>query len=196
MPRIKLHLDGGYMTRNQKILIVILCIALAVITAEAIHHRNNIIKSREQSQRLQAETIKLTKEIQLKDLQIKQTEAEKVEIKKQNDDLKKEIELKAKQSTPVAVVPKVSPIQNKPLIVPGGSIWDKLAQCEASGNWAINTGNGFYGGLQFTLSSWKAAGGTGMPHLASKSEQIKRGEILQKMQGWGAWPACSSKLGL
>lgn len=80
--------------------------------------------------------------------------------------------------------------------VASGSVWDQLAMCEAGGNWSINTGNGFYGGLQFTLSSWQAAGGSGYPHQASREEQIARGEILLSMQGWGAWPACTAKLGL
>jgi LysM repeat protein len=77
-----------------------------------------------------------------------------------------------------------------------GSVWDRLAQCEAGGNWAINTGNGFYGGLQFTLSSWQAVGGSGYPNQASRSEQIARAQMLQARQGWGAWPACAAKLGL
>ncbi|GAA3286140.1 transglycosylase family protein [Nesterenkonia halobia] len=76
------------------------------------------------------------------------------------------------------------------------SVWDQLAQCESGGDWSANTGNGFYGGLQFTPSSWAAVGGSGMPHEASKAEQIQRAEKLQSMQGWGAWPACSAKLGL
>lgn len=76
------------------------------------------------------------------------------------------------------------------------NVWDRLAQCEASGNWAANTGNGFYGGLQFTLSSWRAVGGTGYPHQASREEQIVRGQKLQAMQGWGAWPVCSQIVGL
>ena len=76
------------------------------------------------------------------------------------------------------------------------SDWDRLAECEANGDWSINTGNGFYGGLQFTESSWQAAGGTGMPHEASKAEQIRVAENLHSMQGWGAWPACSAQLGL
>lgn len=75
-------------------------------------------------------------------------------------------------------------------------IWDRLAQCESGGNWSINTGNGFYGGIQFTLSSWRAVGGSGYPNLASKSEQIARGEMLKARQGWAAWPACTLKLGL
>lgn len=77
-----------------------------------------------------------------------------------------------------------------------GSVWDRLAQCESGGNWSINTGNGFYGGLQFTLSSWQAVGGSGYPHQASRDEQIARAKILQARQGWGAWPACSARLGL
>ena len=76
------------------------------------------------------------------------------------------------------------------------SDWDRLAECEANGDWSINTGNGFYGGLQFTESSWQAAGGTGMPHEASKAEQIRVAENLHSMQGWGAWPSCSAQLGL
>jgi hypothetical protein len=75
-------------------------------------------------------------------------------------------------------------------------VWDQLAQCESGGDWGISTGNGFYGGLQFTLSSWQAVGGTGMPNHASRDEQIARGQQLQAIQGWGAWPACASKLGL
>ena len=74
--------------------------------------------------------------------------------------------------------------------------WDRLAQCESGGNWQINTGNGYYGGLQFALSSWRAVGGSGYPHNASKAEQIRRAELLLQRQGWGAWPACSSRLGL
>ncbi len=77
-----------------------------------------------------------------------------------------------------------------------GDVWDRLAACEAGGNWSINTGNGYYGGLQFSLGSWRAVGGSGYPHQASKSEQIARGQMLQARQGWGAWPACSAKLGL
>jgi nucleoid-associated protein YgaU len=76
------------------------------------------------------------------------------------------------------------------------STWDAIAQCESGGNWSINTGNGYYGGLQFTLSTWQAYGGTGMPNQASPSQQIAVAERVLASQGWGAWPACSAKLGL
>ncbi|MGQ3382348.1 transglycosylase family protein [Glutamicibacter sp. TV12E] len=76
------------------------------------------------------------------------------------------------------------------------STWDKLAQCESGGNWSINTGNGYYGGLQFSLSTWKAFGGSGMPNQASKAEQIRIATKVQASQGWGAWPACTAKLGI
>jgi uncharacterized protein YabE (DUF348 family) len=79
---------------------------------------------------------------------------------------------------------------------PSGSVWDKLAQCESGGNWSINTGNGYYGGLQFSLSTWRAYGGKGYPHQASRDEQIRIAKKLQAAAGWGSWPACSSKLGL
>lgn len=77
-----------------------------------------------------------------------------------------------------------------------GTVWDQLAQCESGGNWQANTGNGYYGGLQFSLESWRGVGGTGYPHEATKEEQIKRAEMLRQSQGWNAWPACSLKLGL
>lgn len=74
--------------------------------------------------------------------------------------------------------------------------WEALAQCESGGNWSINTGNGYYGGLQFAPSSWAAAGGTGNPAAASKAEQIRVAENLLQMQGWGAWPSCAARLNL
>lgn len=80
--------------------------------------------------------------------------------------------------------------------VNSGSVWDRLAQCESGGNWSINTGNGYYGGLQFTLSTWRGVGGSGYPHQASREEQIARAQILQARSGWGQWPACTAKLGL
>ncbi len=76
------------------------------------------------------------------------------------------------------------------------STWNALSQCESSGNWHINTGNGYYGGLQFSLSSWRGVGGHGYPHRASKATQIRMAERLLASQGWGAWPACSNMLGL
>jgi hypothetical protein len=83
--------------------------------------------------------------------------------------------------------------------VSGGSTWDALAQCEATGNWAINTGNGFYGGLQFTQSTWLAFGGgayASRADLATREQQIAVAQNVQAGQGWGAWPACSARLGL
>lgn len=77
-----------------------------------------------------------------------------------------------------------------------GSTWDALAQCESGGNWAINTGNGYYGGLQFSLGTWQAHGGSGNPASASRATQIAVAERVLASQGWGAWPACSAKLGL
>lgn len=74
--------------------------------------------------------------------------------------------------------------------------WDRVAQCESGGNWSINTGNGYYGGLQFNLNSWQWVGGTGMPHEASRETQIAMAQRLWERQGWNAWPACSTKLGL
>ena len=83
--------------------------------------------------------------------------------------------------------------------VANGSVWDSLAQCEAGGNWAINTGHGFSGGLQFTPSTWLAYGGgqyAPQAHLATREQQIAVASKVQAGQGWGAWPACTAKLGL
>lgn len=77
--------------------------------------------------------------------------------------------------------------------------WAALAKCESGGNWSINTGNGYYGGLQFSASSWRGAGGTkyaALPHQATPAQQIATAENLRKNGGWGHWPACSRKLGL
>ncbi len=79
----------------------------------------------------------------------------------------------------------------------GSTVWDQLAQCESGGNWAINTGNGYYGGLQFNLSTWQAYGGTGYPHENSREEQIAVATRLRDANGgYGAWPHCSQQLGL
>ena len=91
----------------------------------------------------------------------------------------------------VAVAPSASAASD--------SAWDKLAQCESSGNWAINTGNGFSGGLQFTRSTWQAFGGAQfapVAHQATREEQIVVAEKVLAGQGWGAWPSCSKKMGL
>jgi len=80
-----------------------------------------------------------------------------------------------------------------------GSVWDAVAACESGGNWAINTGNGFYGGLQFTSSTWAAFGGTRYApraDLASKDAQIATAQRVLASQGPGAWPVCSVKAGL
>ena len=73
--------------------------------------------------------------------------------------------------------------------------WDAVAQCESGGNWAINTGNGYYGGLQFSPATWTSNGGTGMPHQASREEQIRVAENVLRSQGIGAWPTCGARAG-
>ncbi len=73
--------------------------------------------------------------------------------------------------------------------------WDAVAKCESGGNWAINTGNGYYGGLQFALSTWQGFGGQGNPAAASKAEQIRIAEKVLAVQGKGAWPVCGVGLG-
>ncbi|MFB6812921.1 transglycosylase family protein, partial [Streptomyces sp. NPDC056387] len=79
------------------------------------------------------------------------------------------------------------------------STWDKVANCESSGNWSINTGNGYYGGLQFSASTWNAFGGgayASRADLATKQQQILIGEKVLAAQGQGAWPSCGPAAGL
>ena len=98
---------------------------------------------------------------------------------------------------PVAEVVKIGTAQPAPAYVSGDTVWDRLAQCESGGNWAINTGNGYYGGLQFSLSTWQAYGGQGLPSENSREEQIRIATLLRDASGgYGAWPACSAALGL
>jgi uncharacterized protein YabE (DUF348 family) len=79
----------------------------------------------------------------------------------------------------------------------GGTVWDALANCEAGGNWAINTGNGYYGGLQFNLGTWQSYGGNGLPSNNSREEQIRIATLVRNASGgYGAWPACAASLGL
>jgi hypothetical protein len=84
--------------------------------------------------------------------------------------------------------------------VPAG-VWDAIAACESGGNWAINTGNGYYGGLQFLLSTWQINGGTAFaayPHQATREQQIAVAERVVAAAGgsYGAWGACAASLGL
>jgi uncharacterized protein YabE (DUF348 family)/transposase len=81
--------------------------------------------------------------------------------------------------------------------VSNGATWDALAACEAGGNWAINTGNGFYGGVQFDQNTWKRHGGlryAPRADLATREEQLAIAEVTRARQGWGAWPVCSVKV--
>ncbi|WP_035281173.1 transglycosylase family protein [Brevibacterium album] len=77
-----------------------------------------------------------------------------------------------------------------------GSVWDRVAECESGGDWHINTGNGYYGGLQFSQQTWEAFGGEGMPHEASRTEQIRIAQNTLEEQGPGAWPTCGEEAGL
>ena len=100
---------------------------------------------------------------------------------------------------PVAAIVRVGTKEpvSEPNFASGGTVWDSLAQCESGGNWAINTGNGYYGGLQFNLGTWQAYGGTGLPSDASRETQIAVATRLRDAAGgYGSWPSCSAKLGL
>jgi len=92
-----------------------------------------------------------------------------------------------------------APAPQRVVTYAGDSVWDDLARCESGGNWAINTGNGYYGGLQFSLGTWQQYGGAefaAYPHEATRDEQIIVAERLRAARGYAPWPACRAKLGL
>jgi hypothetical protein len=74
--------------------------------------------------------------------------------------------------------------------------WDAMARCESGGNWSADTGNGFYGGLQFTPATWASNGGVGSPSAASRDEQIRVARNVLRTQGIGAWPVCGGPIGM
>ena len=97
---------------------------------------------------------------------------------------------------PVIAPPRAAPTQGT---AGGDSVWDDLAQCESGGNWAIDTGNGYYGGLQFSHGTWHNYGGgefADYPHEATREEQIIVAERLRAARGYAPWPACRAELGL
>lgn len=103
--------------------------------------------------------------------------------------------------TPVVIamsydVDKITPTPTPVFNPADDTVWLKVAECESHQNWQDDTGNGYYGGLQFSLGAWASVGGSGKPSDASREEQIDRGKMLQKVRGWGAWGGCSKKLGL
>ena len=77
--------------------------------------------------------------------------------------------------------------------------WNRMAHCESTSRWHVNTGNGYYGGLQISPRTWRAFGGkkfAQLPHRATKREQIRVAERIKRNQGWGAWPHCSRVIGV
>jgi len=90
--------------------------------------------------------------------------------------------------------PPPAPLPNP--VAPAYGIWDAIAKCESGGNWAANTGNGYLGGLQFDMDSWRKAGGVGRPDQASRATQIAVAQHWQTLVGWKAWPVCARRVGV
>lgn len=102
------------------------------------------------------------------------------------------------EATPVVTEPPQTTTTSTTQPVSESLRWDQLAECESGGDWSINTGNGFSGGVQFLRSTWLAMGGGEFApdaYLASKAQQIVVAERLLKVSGWGAWPGCTRKFG-
>lgn len=97
------------------------------------------------------------------------------------------------------IEPLARPAAAAPASYSGDSVWDDLAQCESGGNWSITTGNGYYGGLQFSYATWHGYGGgefAAYPHQATREQQIVVAERLRAIRGYQPWPSCRAKLGL
>lgn len=102
-------------------------------------------------------------------------------------------------SGPATTYISYAPTVNRLNYATGNTVWDRLASCESGGNWATNTGNGFYGGLQFDYGTWLSNGGgkyAPRADLASRTQQIAIASKVQASRGWGPWPACSASLAL
>lgn len=123
----------------------------------------------------------------------------RITIKNGNEVAREEIGSKTTKEAKPKVV-RVGTKKPPQPVISDGEVWDRLAQCEATGNWAINTGNGYYGGLQFNLSTWESNGGTqyaAYPHQATREQQIAIAtKVRDARGGYSAWPACARKLGL
>jgi hypothetical protein len=107
------------------------------------------------------------------------------------------------QADPASYLYSTGELQPPPTPLPAvpavPSVWTMLAGCESTGNWRANTGNGYYGGLQMDMTFWRSHGGLAYaprPDLASVSAQVAVAIRGQAVQGWGAWPVCSRRLGL
>lgn len=102
-------------------------------------------------------------------------------------------------TAPALAAPAEQPVRTARAVKRARSVWDDLAMCESSGHWHINSGNGFYGGLQFRQPTWELLGGPAHAEradLATPEQQIAVAEALLRLQGWSAWPVCSKRLGL
>lgn len=117
------------------------------------------------------------------------TERWNAELDRQVDAKKLREESKRSVPTTAPRAPRTDPQYS------GGSVWDRIAACESSGDWSAS-GGGYEGGLQFTPSTWRAYGGSGHAYDASREEQISVAERVLAGQGWGAWPVCSRKVGV
>lgn len=110
--------------------------------------------------------------------------------------LRKAVNNVAPPPPPPAPEPPPPEMPSAPPTLPADSVWRSLSLCESGGYWQSDSGNGYYGGLQFSLPSWQSVGGVGFPHEHPADLQIAMAERLQARQGWAAWPACASQLGL
>lgn len=137
--------------------------------------------------------------IQTKEEQVKEAERIEKERLAQIEALRQAQEAEQARILAEQQKPKTEPKKAPNVIPSDGSVWDRLASCESGNNWSINTGNGFYGGLQFDYSTWLSNGGGAYApraDLATREQQIDIAERVRAGRGFSPWPACANKLGL
>lgn len=154
-----------------------------------------------EEQRKELEKKTKTQEVNNADLQkqLQDKAAQEEKLKQEIEALKVAKANRDAQKIALTATAAAAPAPSRATSIPSGSVWDRLAQCESGGNWAINTGNGFYGGIQFDAGTWTGYGGQAFAaraDLATREQQIEIATRTQAKQGWGAWPACARQIGL
>lgn len=147
--------------------------------------------------RIQAEQERLEKvqtEKHQTEEQKRQLEADRQRLEKEKEELNRQLQAKLEAKNRIAVVPTAHAAPAN--YAAGSTVWDRLAQCESGGNWAINSGNGYYGGLQFDYGTWGGYGGFATANLASREVQIQKAEQIRATRGFSPWPSCARRLGL
>lgn len=175
---------------------------VTVVTILAIRNYNEAQHQKEINQRLENTQSRTQKALQGTSEALRATQKEKMGIEsslktktQESDSRQQEIEnlqrqLQSRKQSKIILASATKQTYT------GSDVWASLAQCESGGNWSINTGNGFYGGLQFDIQTWGGYGGYSRADLAPPSVQVEKGKEVHSRRGFSPWPSCKAQLGL